>query len=467
MTIEINQTITTYPADVHTPIGLYLRFVGKDNGILLESAEVDGRLGRYSLLAWDFRLQLKLKNGKMEVKAYDPKFSNIEKFKGQDFFKAIKEILKIISIKPSEQNLPPITRSLIGYIGYECIGLFEPKLQSHMDINDAESIFVLPGKQILYDHLHLKCYYISIDGEKLTEAKDKINLNAKHKIGKVHSSFKEEEFIMVVKQTKDLIYQGEAIQVVLSNRFSSEFSGEPFSVYRGLRQTNPSPYMFFMNLEDITLIGSSPELMVRCQNDIVEVRPIAGTRKRGKTELEDKKLAIDLINDPKERAEHVMLVDLGRNDLGRIAAPGSVEVSKFMEIERFSHVIHLTSYVVARLKEGLDAIDVICATFPAGTVSGAPKIRAMEIISQMEKIPRGPYAGAVGWLGVSQERHFLDTGIIIRSLWIRNSKVFWQAGAGIVADSKPENEWIECHNKAKVIYQILTNGGGTDVFANR
>ncbi len=344
---------------------------------------------------------------------------------------------------------------------------FEPVLQKHLDIKNAESIFVLPGKQILYDHLHLRCYFISIDNERLEESKEQISLNTQPKISEIHSSFTEEGFINAVKQTKELIYQGEAIQVVLSNRFSSSFSGEPFSIYRGLRQKNPSPYMFFMNLDDITLIGSSPELMVRSQNGNVEVRPIAGTRKRGKDNREDELQAKDLLNDPKEKAEHVMLVDLGRNDLGRIAEPGSVEVNKFMEIEKFSHVMHLTSYMSAKLREGLDAIDIISATFPAGTVSGAPKIRAMEIISQMEKIPRGPYAGAVGWMGLSHECHNLDTGIIIRSLWIRDGKIHWQAGAGIVADSDPEKEWLECHNKARVILDVLTQNGGNDVLANR
>jgi anthranilate synthase component 1 len=207
--------------------------------------------------------------------------------------------------------------------------------------------------------------------------------------------------------------------------------------------------------------------MVRSTDRIVESRPIAGTRVRGTTEEEDKSLAQELINDPKERAEHVMLVDLGRNDLGRIAEAGSVDVEKFMEIEKFSHVMHLTSYVKATLKEGLDAIDILKATFPAGTVSGAPKIRAMQIIAEIEPVPRGPYAGAIGWIGLGKNKTDIDTGIIIRSIWIKNKKIYWQAGAGIVADSVPENEWMECHNKAKVIDKVLRENGGSDVFTNR
>ncbi len=270
-----------------------------------------------------------------------------------------------------------------------------------------------------------------------------------------------------MQQTRELIKAGEAIQVVLSTRFETEFQGNPFTLYRRLRQTNPSPYMFFMQLPDLTLIGSSPELMVRCDQGLLQERPIAGTRPRGQTQDQDQELAQDLLQDPKEKAEHVMLVDLGRNDLGRIAQPGSVELERFMQVERFSHVMHLTSYLQARLKPELDCIDVLRATFPAGTVSGAPKIRAMEIISALEDQPRGPYAGAVGWLGLDPGQVNLDTGITIRSMWCREGKLYWQSGAGIVNDSEPEQEWRECQNKARVIRQILEQGEPSDVFTNR
>ncbi len=455
--MKIRYKIKTYPADIYTPIGLYMKFVGKDHGILLESAEVDGRLGRYSLLAWDFKVYLKIKNGKMDVEVIDPEFSQIEKFKGKEYFKALKEIINTIKPERKSSFLPPITRSFIGFVGFECVSLMEPVLKKHINIEDAESIFVLPGKQILYDHLHLRCYYLSLDDADLADTKNPLK-DETVTIGKIYTSFSKENFMDVVKKTKELIYQGEAIQIVLSTRFSSTFSGEPFNIYRRLRQANPSPYMFFLNLKDITLIGSSPELMVRSIDKKAEVRPIAGTRKRGRDIREDEEFAKELINDPKERAEHVMLVDLGRNDLGRIATPGSVDVEKFMEIEKFSHVMHLTSYVRAEIRKGLDAIDILKATFPAGTVSGAPKIRAIEIISEMEPISRGPYAGAIGWIGLGEERENIDTGIIIRSMWIKENTINWQAGAGIVADSVPEKEWLECHNKAKVIHQVLTKG---------
>ena len=270
-----------------------------------------------------------------------------------------------------------------------------------------------------------------------------------------------------VLKAKELITDGEGIQLVLSVRFATPFAGQPFGVYRRLRQANPSPFMFFMRFEDETLLGSSPEMLVKCDAGRLEVRPIAGTRPRGETEAQDMALERELLADPKERAEHVMLVDLGRNDLGRIATPGSVEVAKFMCVERFSHVMHLTSYVEADLKDGLDAIDVLQATFPAGTVAGAPKIWAMETIAKMEKIDRGPYAGAMGWLGLGKGPVHLGTGITIRSMWMRDGVCSWQAGAGLVYDSEPEKEWQECHNKARIIREILSSKGVGDVFADR
>jgi anthranilate synthase component 1 len=217
----------------------------------------------------------------------------------------------------------------------------------------------------------------------------------------------------------------------------------------------------------MTLAGSSPELLVRCSGSVLEERPIAGTRRRGATREEDGALAEELLRDPKERAEHVMLVDLGRNDLGRVAAPGSVSVQRFMDVERFSHVMHLTSSLRAQLAEGLDAVDVLRAAFPAGTVSGAPKIRALEIIGEMERTPRGPYAGAVGWLGLDSRRVDLDTGITIRSLWIKDGWAHWRAGAGIVSDSVPHREWEECMAKAGILENVLTRQGVSDAFAHR
>ena len=252
-----------------------------------------------------------------------------------------------------------------------------------------------------------------------------------------------------------MLRRGEAIQVVPSVRFSTPFAGNPFELYRRMRRFNASPYMFYMRFPDLTLFGSSPEVMVRCTEGRLQLSPIAGTRRRGRDDLEDARLAAELRDDPKERAEHVMLVDLGRNDLGRVARPGSVNLERYMEVERYSHVMHLTSRVTARLADGLDALDVLAASFPAGTVSGAPKVRAMEIIRTLEGRARGPYAGCIGWLGLDRGSVNLDTGITIRSMWVRDGKLFWQAGGGIVHDSDPELEWKEVCNKSAIMRLVL------------
>ncbi len=464
---EVVQHVQVYPTDINTPISLYLKFIGNREGILLESAEVDGRLGRYSLLAWDFKFKLLCEHGRMRIPCCSPGFEFLKTLEGEDFISAIKSVIANIYPLPNEKGLPPITRSIIGFMGYECAVLFEEVLSNSLSSQGMDALFVFPGKQLLYDHLHHRCFYISTSGSLLGEDVPDPLRDEAIEVGEITSSLSKEAFVEAVSRIKEMIHGGEAIQVVLSTQFSAPFSGNPFTIYRRLRQTNPSPYMFFVNLEEICLIGSSPELMVRSRDSVVEVRPIAGTRPRGSTEEEDISLEKDLLADPKERAEHVMLVDLGRNDVGRIAAPGSVEVERFMQVERFSHVMHLTSYVQARLRSGLDGLDIIGATFPAGTVSGAPKIRAMQIIAGEEPCGRGPYAGAIGWIGLGEDRADVDMGIIIRSAWIKGNRIFWQAGAGIVADSHPLKEWQECHNKARVIDKILKEDGGSDAFTHR
>jgi len=474
MHIDLTQHGQWLAADVQTPISLFLGLVGKRQGILLESAEVDGRLGRYSLIAWDFRLRLNCRDGRMEVRTVDTRLKDLEQLDGAAFIPALRQVLSSLRITATDEfaDLPALTRGLYGYFGYGMAGLFEPKLADKLPASQTEACLVLPGRVVLYDHLHHRCCVLSLDPNRGgVEELQKPSLDEPPVVGQIRETPQAGEFMVQVDRVKELIRTGEAIQIVLSTRFEAPFSGEPFVLYRRLRQINPSPYMFFMRLPRLTLLGSSPELMVRCQDGLLESRPIAGTRPRGQNEDQDRALAEELLADPKERAEHVMLVDLGRNDLGRIAAPGSVQVDKFMQVERFSHVMHLTSYVQARLAKGLDALDVLQATFPAGTVSGAPKIRAMEIIALQEALPRGPYAGAIGWLGLNTadgpQRVNLDTGLTIRSLWIRDGQVHFQAGAGIVADSEPEKEWDECRNKARVLMDALTRQGGSDVFTYR
>jgi len=463
------------PADVQTPISLYLGLVGDAPGILLESAEVDGRLGRYSLIAWDFRLLAEQSGGKLKLDIRDPRLEALRAFEGQDYMEGLRGLLKSIEIdQPAlKEPLPAITRSVLGYLGYSVGGMLEPKLAACMPPEKAEARLVLPGQVVLYDHLRARCCYLSLD----EKGSDGRGGPKPARLGKA-SSFEleteeptatpgREEYMEQVREAKRLITEGEGIQLVFSVRFATPFAGEPFGVYRRLKQANPSPFMFFMRFENETLVGSSPEMMVRCDAGRLEVRPIAGTRPRGTTEAQDAALEQELLADPKERAEHVMLVDLGRNDLGRIATPGSVEVVKFMCVERFSHVMHLTSYVEADLKNGLDAIDVLQSTFPAGTVAGAPKIWAMETIARVEQRERGPYAGAMGWLGLGKGPVNVGTGITIRSMWMRDGVCNWQAGAGLVYDSDPEKEWLECNNKARIIREILSSKGVGDVFADR
>lgn len=466
--IKLTQKATCLPADTQTPVSLYLGFVGKEKGILLESSEVDGRLGRYSLLAWDFRLQIGCKDGKMTVNVLDHRLDELKKLEGVGFIDGIRQVLDSIEIESdSEFDLPAMTRAVYGYFGYGMSGLLEPKLAEVIPPAQAESQLVLPGRMLLFDHLHYHCYYLCLDNDLSLPKPKPSRAKSQFKVGEIITVPEQEKYHEWVDKTRELIRQGEAIQVVLSTRFEAPFKGDPFLVYRHLRRINPSPYTFYLNLEGVTLMGSSPELMVKCGQNTLQLRPIAGTRPRGETEKEDQQMADELINDEKERAEHVMLVDLGRNDLGRIAAAGSVEVDKFMQVERFSHVMHLTSYLSAQLKPDMDVVDILRASFPAGTVSGAPKIRAMEIISEMEEVERGPYAGAIGWIGLDQGAVNMDTGITIRSLWIRDGRIHWQAGAGVVYDSVPEKEWQECANKAKAIRKALTYTGGTDDFAHR
>jgi len=468
--IVLQQSGQWMAADIQTPISLYLGLVGSRQGILLESAEVDGRLGRYSIIAWNYRLRLSCKQGKLEVASRDERLDPLKEFSGMDYIEGLRAVTAHLNVAPPEgfEDLPPITRGLVGYFGYGLAGSFEPKLAPLLPAEQSESTLVLPGQVALFDHLfHRLCLLSLVDGAKAEMDFSALNRPVDPPMaGQIMNMPEEVSYKKGVERAKDLIRQGEAIQVVLSTRFQASFSGEPFVLYRRLRRVNPSPYMFFLRLPKMTLMGSSPELLVRCNDGELTTCPIAGTRRRGADPAEDDRLAEELLADPKERAEHVMLVDLGRNDLGRIAAPGTVEVEKFMQIERFSHVMHITSYVKAQLAEGMDALDVLASTFPAGTVSGAPTVRAMEIIAELEGLSRGPYAGAIGWIGLDEGRVDLDTGITIRSLWVRDGMVNWQAGAGIVYDSSPDAEWEECRNKAKVLAEILAAKGGGDVFAD-
>ncbi len=464
--------------DEETPIHLFMKETRGQPGILLESAEVDGRWGRHTLIAKDFLLTVAPADGALRVRVQDDALRELTQLNGMPWFEGLRELCARIRIKTdAAHEYPAITRALYGYLGYGISGLMEPKLAAALPAHEAESCLVLPGTVLIFDHLYNKLTRLTLTDAHnqpfapIHDATDPISgvlgddASGEPEIGAVSVRPDAEDYMAMVREIKECIRQGEVIQVVASTGFSAPFRGDAFTLYRRLRRINPSPYMFFMRLPGITLFGSSPEVLVSADKNRLRLCPIAGTRPRGRNEGEDDLFSLDLIHDPKERAEHVMLVDLGRNDLGRVAAAGTVKVDRYMEVERFSHVMHLTSYVSADLAPDKDAFDLIAAAFPAGTVSGAPKIRAMELIGRMEQRPRGPYAGAIGWIGLDKDSASLDLGITIRSAWAREGQLYWQAGAGIVFDSDPEMEWKECNNKAAALRSVFK--GDRHVSADR
>ncbi len=464
----LRQRARWLPADMDTPISLFLGMAGNGDGILLESAEVDGRWGRYSVLACDMALVLTCREGRLAVDIRDDRLAPLAAHDGQPYVTGLRALMRQLRITPPEgMDVPPITRALYGWLGFGMARLFHPTLAGAMPEDEAEAALVLPGTVLLFDHLYNRLCQISLGEHREVSSGRQTAEAPLPDAGEVTASPDEAGYKAVVERIRAMLHAGEAIQVVPSVRFSTPFAGDAFTLYRRMRRYNASPYMFYMKIGDMTLFGSSPEVMVRCTRGRLQLSPIAGTRRRGRDDAEDARLAQELRDDPKERAEHVMLVDLGRNDLGRVARPGSVSLERCMEVERFSHVMHLTSRVTAQLDEGKDALDVLAATFPAGTVSGAPKVRAMQIIREMEGRGRGPYAGCVGWLGLDKDAVHLDTGITIRSMWLRDGELCWQAGGGIVHDSDPELEWKEVCNKSAIMRLALRNEEECHVSAHR
>ena len=464
----LRQRARWLPADMDTPISLFLGMAGNGDGILLESAEVDGRWGRYSVLACDMALVLTCREGRLAVDIRDDRLAPLAAHDGQPYVAGLRALMRQLRITPPEgMDVPPITRALYGWLGFGMARLFHPTLAGAMPEDEAEAALVLPGTVLLFDHLYNRLCQISLGEHREVSSGRQTAEAPLPDAGEVTASPDEAGYKAVVERIRAMLHAGEAIQVVPSVRFSTPFAGDAFTLYRRMRRYNASPYMFYMKIGDMTLFGSSPEVMVRCTRGRLQLSPIAGTRRRGRDDAEDARLAQELRDDPKERAEHVMLVDLGRNDLGRVARPGSVSLERCMEVERFSHVMHLTSRVTAQLDEGKDALDVLAATFPAGTVSGAPKVRAMQIIREMEGRGRGPYAGCVGWLGLDKDAVHLDTGITIRSMWLRDGELCWQAGGGIVHDSDPELEWKEVCNKSAIMRLALRNEEECHVSAHR
>lgn len=466
--LRIPQSVRWLDADTETPISLYIKLAGKGDGILLESAEVDGRWGRYSILACDMLLFIFCREGKLALDIKDERLAPLARHAGRPWQEGLAALMEEIEICPAEKGLPSITRGLYGFLGFGMASIFNPHLQKIMPPEDARADLALPGTVFVFDHLYNRLCQLTLGEPRVIpsavpEDTDPIVISE----DQICATPDGVGYMDYVRDIREKLRQGEAIQVVPSVRFCVPFSGDTFRLYRRMRRFNASPYMFYMHFPEITLFGSSPEVMVRCIENRLELSPIAGTRKRGATREEDEALAGELLADPKDKAEHVMLVDLGRNDLGRIASPGTVKLRNFMQIQRFSHVMHMTSDIEAELVASLNALDVLAATFPAGTVSGAPKFRAMEIIRELEGRDRGPYAGCIGWIGLDHDNVNLDMGITIRSMWAENGRLCWQAGGGIVHDSDPELEWQEVCNKSAIMRLTLKLEGEENVPANR
>jgi len=458
-------------ADTETPVSAYLKLKDGAYSYLLESADHAKRWGRYSFIGCKPYLRVLARDGGMEIWNGDEleRLTNVAN--PLDAIRGVSAKFKPVIA----EDLPPFQGGLVGYVNYDLVRTWErlPGI-APVERDLPEAIFAACRDLIVFDHfthmvtaiafVHLTggeeleqvylnaCREVTETVEKLQSPLSSFSDNDTLALSELEPDIQRQDFEAAVLKAKEYIVAGDVIQVVLSQRFSGEVCGEDFALYRNLRSVNPSPYMFYLNFGDIKLIGASPEILVRLTDGKIELRPIAGTRPRGATPAEDKALEKDLINDPKERAEHIMLVDLGRNDVGKVAAAGSVTVPRLMEIECYSHVMHIVSRVEGILKQDMDCFDVFMSAFPAGTVSGAPKIRAMEIISELEPTPRGPYAGAVGYFGFNGN---MDFCITIRTIAIINDKLSIQVGAGIVADSSPENEYDETLRKAGAMFKAI------------
>jgi len=479
-------------ADLETPVSTYLKLsAGRANSFLLESIENGATYGRFSMIGLDPDLILKIENGKPSLNRNARlKKDSFETLK-TDPLQAIRMLVAQSQIKAPD-GVPAQSAGLYGYLGYDMVRHMEDLPDNNPDsLNTPDAILVRPSILAVFDTLKYELYLTApvyfnedISAKQGFEAAlgridDALERLAKpilktvslptgneaeqqqvfahsvqaHSVqahsGPAISNTSEEEYFSMVKKAKEYITAGDIFQVVLSQRFEMDFSLSSTALYRALRRTNPSPYMYLLDFEDFSVVGSSPEILVRVDKGEVSIRPIAGTRKRGKTPERDKELAEELLNDPKELAEHLMLLDLGRNDVGRVCKPGSVSVTDKFFLEYYSHVMHIVSNVTGQLdSEKYDYVDALCAGFPAGTVSGAPKVRAMEIIDELEKERRGIYAGCVGYFGADG---YMDTCIILRTAILKNGKLYVQSGAGIVADSQAKLEQLECKNKAAAL----------------
>ena len=451
-------------ADLETPVSAFMKINRGGNSFLLESVEGGERIARYSFIGTEPYKIIKT--------------SASDKVNPLPLIAQEMDRYKIVPVS----GLPRFSGGAVGYLAYETVTRFEELPSPDADpLGLPESLFMFVDTMLVFDHVSHRIKILShtrLDGNIEEEYKkavrrievlaDRLNQplkqNQSSKIAsksinslKLSSNFSREEFEKSVLKVKEYVTAGEAIQVVLSQRLSQTTDVTPFEIYRALRSINPSPYMFFLDFKDFHIIGASPEILVRVEDGMVMTRPLAGTRPRGKTPDDDNKLEQELKTDEKERAEHIMLVDLGRNDIGHVSQPGTVEVSELMEVERYSHVMHLVTHVQGRLRHDLSAIDALSACFPAGTVSGAPKIRAMQIIAEIEPEKRGPYAGAVGYFSFSGN---MDMAIAIRTMVVSRGIAYTQAGCGIVYDSVPEREYEETMSKARALLKAVSQAEG-------
>ncbi|MDM8525078.1 anthranilate synthase component I family protein [Desulfococcaceae bacterium HSG8] len=457
-------------ADTETPVSLLKKIhKGKGPAFLLESVEGGERWGRYSFLSASARCHICVYPEFVEVREN----GSVRQIPhNRDPLAVLRSLME--QYRPaSVPGLPRFWGGMVGYLTYEMVSFFEP-IPNLLPEDKPLAYFIIPNELLIFDNIRHTLLCVAISFTDKEESAEHAYQSAKARVSRLLEEveqdlpepgensektgfmlkplWEEDRYREMVKQVKAYIRAGDIIQSVISQPFICDPAPDLWSLYRAQRFINPSPYLFFLHLDDMTLVGSSPETMVRVENRVASLRPIAGTRPRGNTEQEDRALANELLQDEKERAEHLMLVDLGRNDLGRVAEVGTVQVTDLMFVERYSHVMHLVSNIRCDLKPEYDAWDLLRATFPAGTLSGAPKVRAMEIIAEMEKLPRGPYGGAVGYVSFHGN---MDMAITIRTASVENGRLKVQAGAGIVADSDPERERVETVNKAMAIQKAL------------
>ncbi|MDL5366625.1 anthranilate synthase component I [Xanthomonas sp. NCPPB 2654] len=459
-------------SDLDTPLSVYLKLAAAPHTYLFESVEGGERFGRYSIIGLPVRRVYTFSGQTLEVRDHG---ELVERREVADPFAEVEALRSAHSV-PKLDGVPGFTGGLVGWFGFECIGYIEPRLASGDKRNELDTpdiLLMLSEEVAVFDNLKGRLYLIvhadPRDADAWEQAQARLDAltatlrqpGAGYPVPLARdvldesdfvSGFTREGFIAAVEKSKEYIRAGDIFQVVLSQRLSVPFSARPVDVYRALRALNPSPYMYFLDVGDTQVVGSSPEILVRLEAGQITVRPIAGTRPRGKTVEEDLALEAELLADPKERAEHLMLIDLGRNDAGRVSQAGTVEVGERFVIERYSHVMHIVSEVTGTLLPGLSYADVLRATFPAGTVSGAPKIRALEVIRELEPIKRNVYAGSIGYLGWHGDA---DTAIAIRTAVIKHGRLHVQAGAGIVYDSDPQTEWDETMNKGRALFRAV------------